>query len=44
MSVKGISPIFVLAVQYNFDNFHHLSCLLTLSTASVRLLLQELWR
>jgi hypothetical protein len=34
--VKGASPIFLFAAQYNFDNFHHLSLLLTLSTASVR--------
>jgi hypothetical protein len=34
MPVKGMSPIFILADQYNFDNFHHLPCLLTLSMAS----------
>jgi len=33
--VKGVSPIFLLAAQNNFDNFYHLSLLLTLSIASV---------
>ena len=35
--VKMMSPIFFLAVQYNFKNFQLLSRLMTLSMASVRL-------
>jgi len=42
--VKGISPTFLLTAQYNFDNFHHLSLLLTLSTASVRRTSKCRWR
>jgi len=34
--VKGVSPIFLPAAQYNVDNFHLLSLLPTLCTASVR--------
>jgi hypothetical protein len=37
-SVKGKSPIFLLAVQYNIYNPHQLSQLLTLSMASVKTL------
>jgi len=38
-----MSPIFFLAAQYNFDIFHHLSRLLTLSMASVRLWHLWMW-
>lgn len=42
--VKGVSPIFLLAAQNNFENFHPLSLLLTLSTASVRRTSYCSWR
>jgi hypothetical protein len=43
MPITGMSHIFLLAVLYNFDNFHHLSQLLTLSMASIRLWHVWLW-
>ena len=42
MPITGMSHIF-LAVQYNFDNFHHLPQLLTLTMASMRLWHVWLW-
>jgi hypothetical protein len=38
MPVKGMLPIFFLAVQYNLDEFHHLSQLLALSIKCVQFL------
>jgi hypothetical protein len=41
--VRGMSPIFFLAVQYNFDRFHHISWLLALSVLSVKLWYFWMW-
>jgi hypothetical protein len=38
MPVRGMSSIFLLALQYHLDKFHHLSQLLTLSVKCVQFL------